>query len=93
MYMWSDEWVGEDGVAEEMAECVGVPASAYIDCSVDVGKVFHLRWVADWGVCFAESFDARDLKWAPDGKGMILLDRDAFCCAFEVEDGLPEEDY
>lgn len=42
MYMWSDEWVGEDGVAEEMAECVGVPASAYIDCSVDVGKVFYL---------------------------------------------------
>ncbi|EIM92727.1 YVTN repeat-like/Quino protein amine dehydrogenase [Stereum hirsutum FP-91666 SS1] len=66
MYMWSDEWVGEDGVAEEMAECVGVPA---------------------------KTFDARDLKWAPDGKGMILLDRDAFCCAFEVEDGLPEEGY
>lgn len=30
MYMWSDEWVAEDGVAEEMAECVGVPASTYI---------------------------------------------------------------
>lgn len=28
MYMWSDEWVGEDGTSEEMAECVGVPASA-----------------------------------------------------------------
>lgn len=40
MYMWSDEWVGEDGVAEEMAECVGVPASAYIDCSVDIAEMF-----------------------------------------------------
>lgn len=31
-------------------------------------------------------FDARDLRWAPDGKGLVLLDKDTFCCAFEVED-------
>ena len=24
-YTWSDEWVGENGVEEEMAECIGVP--------------------------------------------------------------------
>ncbi|KAI0776895.1 WD repeat-containing protein 8 [Trametes elegans] len=34
----------------------------------------------------AQKFETRDLRWAPDGKGMILLDRETFCCAFEVED-------
>ncbi|KAJ3548329.1 hypothetical protein NMY22_g1298 [Coprinellus aureogranulatus] len=34
----------------------------------------------------AKKFDTRDVRWAPDGKGFILLDRDQFCCAFEVED-------
>lgn len=28
LYTWSDEWVGEDG-EEEMAECVGIPASGF----------------------------------------------------------------
>lgn len=28
VYTWSDEWVGEGGNEEEMAECIGVPASA-----------------------------------------------------------------
>ena len=28
LYTWSDEWVGEDG-EEEMAECVGIPASRF----------------------------------------------------------------
>ncbi|KAH7912567.1 WD repeat-containing protein 8 [Hygrophoropsis aurantiaca] len=59
IYTWSDEWVGEGGVEEDMAECIGVPA---------------------------KKFSTRDLKWAPDGKGLVLLDKDAFCCAFEVED-------
>ena len=27
VYMWSDEWQGESGEEEEMAECIGVPAS------------------------------------------------------------------
>ncbi|KAI3615147.1 wd repeat-containing protein 8 [Moniliophthora roreri] len=34
----------------------------------------------------AKQFDTRDLRWAPDGKGMVLLDKDKFCCAFEVEE-------
>ncbi|KAF6766529.1 WD repeat-containing protein 8 [Ephemerocybe angulata] len=59
VYVWSDEWAGDSGQEEEMAECIGVPA---------------------------KNFEARDLRWAPDGKGFILLDRDQFCCAFEVED-------
>ena len=40
LYVWSDEWVGEGGVEEEMAECVGVPASEYTaEC---MGK-YHLH--------------------------------------------------
>ncbi|KAH9968845.1 quinon protein alcohol dehydrogenase-like superfamily [Russula dissimulans] len=58
MYLWSEEWIGE-GDAEEMAECVGIPA---------------------------KKFDARDVRWAPDGKGLLLVDRETFCCAFEVEE-------
>lgn len=27
MYLWSEEWIGEGGAEEEMAECVAVPAS------------------------------------------------------------------
>ncbi len=27
VYIWSDEWQGEGGEEEEMAECIGVPAS------------------------------------------------------------------
>jgi len=29
MYLWSEEWIGEGGSEEEMAECVGIPASAF----------------------------------------------------------------
>jgi hypothetical protein len=28
MYLWSEEWISEGGSEEEMAECVGIPASA-----------------------------------------------------------------
>ncbi|KAH9942622.1 YVTN repeat-like/Quino protein amine dehydrogenase [Amylocystis lapponica] len=35
----------------------------------------------------AKRFDARALRWAPDGRGLVLLDRDTFCCAFEVDEG------
>ncbi|KZP33039.1 hypothetical protein FIBSPDRAFT_944004 [Athelia psychrophila] len=34
----------------------------------------------------ARKFDTRDLKWALDGKGTIFIDRDTFCCAFEVHE-------
>ncbi|KAI5122576.1 hypothetical protein M0805_004793 [Coniferiporia weirii] len=37
----------------------------------------------------AKNFQLRDVRWAPDGKGLLLIDKDVFCCAFEVED---EED-
>ncbi|KAG1825806.1 quinon protein alcohol dehydrogenase-like superfamily [Suillus subaureus] len=60
IYTWSDEWIGENGVEEDMAECIGVPANT--------------------------KFDTRGIKWAPDGKGLVLLDKEVFCCAFEVEE-------
>ncbi|KIK46409.1 hypothetical protein CY34DRAFT_411345 [Suillus luteus UH-Slu-Lm8-n1] len=60
IYTWSDEWIGENGVEEDMAECIGVPANT--------------------------KFETRSIKWAPDGKGLVLLDKEVFCCAFEVED-------
>ncbi|THH33509.1 hypothetical protein EUX98_g641 [Antrodiella citrinella] len=59
MYVWSDEWEGEGGELEEVAECVGVPA---------------------------REFCTREIRWAPDGKGLVLLDKETFCCAFEVEE-------
>lgn len=31
-------------------------------------------------------FEARDVRWAPDGKGLLLLDRETFCSAFEAEE-------
>ena len=31
-------------------------------------------------------FECRVMRWSPDGKGMALLGRDTFCCAFEVMD-------
>jgi hypothetical protein len=31
-----------------------------------------------------ENFESRDVKWTPDGKGIVLIDKDVFCCAFEV---------
>ena len=35
---------------------------------------------------FLEKFNARDVQWAPDGKGLLLIDRDTFCCGFDVEE-------
>ncbi|KAG0696051.1 WD repeat-containing protein 8 [Suillus ampliporus] len=64
IYTWSDEWIGENGVEEDMAECIGVPAKT--------------------------KFETRNIKWAPDGKGLVLLDKEMFCCAFEVEEDGPE---
>ncbi|KAJ8083896.1 hypothetical protein PM082_002662 [Marasmius tenuissimus] len=38
----------------------------------------------------AKQFDTRDIRWAPDGKGLVLLDKEKFCCAFEVEEEAPQ---
>ncbi|KAI0320374.1 YVTN repeat-like/Quino protein amine dehydrogenase [Amylostereum chailletii] len=53
------------------------------------------EWVSDNGSeeemaeCIgipAKRFEARDVHWAPDGKGLVLVDKETFCCAFEVEE-------
>jgi hypothetical protein len=76
VYTWSDEWTAEGGndEEEEMAECIAIPASER--CS---------SRVCSWLTFPLEKFETRDLRWAPDGKGFILVEKDAFCCGFEVE--------
>ncbi|KDQ16712.1 hypothetical protein BOTBODRAFT_238662 [Botryobasidium botryosum FD-172 SS1] len=60
VYTWSDEWISEGAdLAEEIAECVGIPA---------------------------KNFQNKDTRWGPDGKALLLLDKETFCCAFEVDD-------
>ena len=79
--MWSNEWSSDgehvDVDDEEIAECIGIPASKVIP-----GK---LSANAHGTYPFSENFQLRNVQWAPDGKGLLLLDRDIFCCAFEVE--------
>ena len=79
LYTWSDEWVGEDG-EEEMAECVGIPASGFQRCSLIVSDVVD----SSCNLPMIAQFENRTIRWSPDGKGMALLGRDTFCCAFEV---------
>jgi len=79
LYTWSDEWVGEDG-EEEMAECVGIPASGFQRCSLLFSDVVN----SSRNLPMIVQFENRIIRWSPDGKGMALLGRDTFCCAFEV---------
>ncbi|EJT97786.1 WD repeat-containing protein 8 [Dacryopinax primogenitus] len=32
----------------------------------------------------ARKFELKELAWSPDGNGLLLFDKDTFCCAFEV---------
>jgi len=83
--MWTEgsEWVAEgDGVevedeqTTEAAEAVGIPASE--SC------IFSKRYLYLKMFSYAERFDARDVRWAPDGKGLVIVDKETFCCAFEA---------
>jgi len=71
-------------------------------CSCSSGGVY--LWSDEWASEDGDSeeiaecvsipsaeFKARDIMWSPDGKGMVLLDKDSFCCAIEVEDPLTDE--
>ncbi|KAI0667380.1 WD repeat-containing protein 8 [Trametes maxima] len=71
VYLWSDEWVVE-------------PESGAADAQAQAQE--EDTEVAECVGVPAQRFETRDLRWAPDGKGMILLDRETFCCAFEVEE-------
>lgn len=58
-------------------------ALAYLQ--VSICKMFHSAHIINFYLIL-EKFETRDLKWAPDGKGLVLFDKDMFCCAFEVEE-------
>jgi hypothetical protein len=88
LFTWSDEWVNEDGGEDDMAECIGVPTSKIFDFfDVRMMKIGLILMYSLFFLLTAENFETRDIRWAPDGKGIILLDKETFCCAFEVEDG------
>ncbi|KAF5355775.1 hypothetical protein D9756_004069 [Leucocoprinus leucothites] len=70
--------------------------SLVLCCGMQSVYVWSDEWVNEAGEeeemaeCIgvpAQKFEAKDVRWAPDGKGFILYDKDQFCCAFEVEDG------
>ena len=76
IYLWSD--------ARALGSSAGSGAPNTTGTEEERGEV------AECVAIPAQKFACRDLKWAPDGKGLILLDKEVFCCAFEVED---EETY
>ena len=76
IYLWSD--------ARVLDSSVGSGGSGAAGAQEERGEM------AECVAIPAQKFACRDLKWALDGKGLILLDKGAFCCAFEVED---EETY
>ncbi|KAF8647930.1 hypothetical protein AX16_006462 [Volvariella volvacea WC 439] len=70
------------------------PGSLITCCGGEAIYSWSDEWVNDDGEeeemaeCIGiptSNFDNRDLNWAPDGKGFVLLDKEQFCCAFEVE--------
>ncbi|KAJ7932521.1 quinon protein alcohol dehydrogenase-like superfamily [Mycena leptocephala] len=65
-----------------MALCCGVQ-SLYIWSDEWLGESGEEEMAECIGVP-AKNFESRDVKWTPDGKGIVLIDKDVFCCAFEV---------
>ncbi len=49
-----------------MAECIGVPTRALY-------ALTHLA--PNIPVNLESKFEARDIRWAPDGKGLLLVDK------------------
>ena len=53
------------------------------------------NWFLNFQSCFVtsnishglEGFALRDFRWFRDGKGLLLLDKESFCGAFEVKFG------
>ena len=89
--MWEAESLsaGAQEASEELAECLGIPASKSFALAL---SGFHFLTAVSNAIAFiTEQFDTRDFRWSPDGRGLILLDRDSFCCAFQVEED-PLED-
>ncbi|KAF7320307.1 ATP-dependent metallopeptidase [Mycena kentingensis (nom. inval.)] len=68
--------------------------SLAICCGSQALYMWSDEWMGDHGEeemaeCIgvpAKTFATRDLRWAGDGKGVVLVDKEVFCSAFEVED-------
>lgn len=60
-----------------MAEGIGVPTSA-------IPTLYAAMSIALMGCCLTEEFKVMDIRWSPDGRGMVLMDAEVFCCAFLV---------
>ncbi|KAF9270125.1 YVTN repeat-like/Quino protein amine dehydrogenase [Marasmius fiardii PR-910] len=82
VYLWSDEWQNQNQHLGEYTEQEAEKEGE----SEEVTEEVVTEEVAECVGVPAKLFDTRDLHWAPDGKGLVLLDRDKFCCAFEVEE-------
>lgn len=39
----------------------------------------------------AVGFENRVMRWSPDGEGMAALDKETFCCAYEVTDASKDQ--
>ncbi|GJE94941.1 WD40 repeat domain-containing protein [Phanerochaete sordida] len=52
----------------------------------------ELQEVAECVGVPAQSFNAKDIRWSPDGKGLVLLSKETFCCAFEAEEDAPADE-
>ncbi|KAG8896531.1 hypothetical protein FRB99_008852 [Tulasnella sp. 403] len=61
-----------------LVACCGTGSIYTWDGRVEVGDVAECIGVP------AKQFDVRDVRWSPDGRGITLLDRETFCCAFMV---------
>ncbi|KAI8976292.1 WD repeat-containing protein 8 [Trametes punicea] len=77
VYLWSDEWVTEPEPRLTRVPGRELEAETELEDDSEVAECVGVP---------AKKFEARDLRWAPDGEGMILLDQKTFCCAFEVEE-------
>ena len=73
VYTWNSAWDDGENNLTEIAECVGIPAGW---CCLCLQTLYN--------IIFTDKFEVRNAKWSPDGKGFVLLDHSAFCCAFEA---------
>ncbi|KAG8699340.1 hypothetical protein FRC09_006673 [Ceratobasidium sp. 395] len=74
--------------AETLAVCCSRPGVYIWTASND--------WISEGGDADGEGAECmgvpgqeltvRDVRWAPDGRGLLMVDSDAYCCAFEVDD-------
>jgi len=52
-------------------------------------------WDAEMGYCEcvdvpALNFEVHSMNWNPDGKSIVLMDKDKFCLAFPIEEEMEE---